>query len=165
MIKTTADLPGVTQRLKKNAAQAAYRARKKANADKPAAPKTKAAVPARARKAKVETLAQHRPGRKVKGEATASAPKPARKARAPKAATAKAGESRKDLVLRLLTRASGASVAEIMEATGWQPHTTRAFISATLGKKLGHKIESEKVDGRGRVYRIATEAEAESEAA
>lgn len=119
---------------------------KTARAGKGAAKKT--AAPARAKKAK--------PG--------AVASKPARKARAPKPATAKAGESRKDLVLRLLTRAAGASVAEIMEATGWQPHTTRAFISATLGKKLGHTIVSEKVEGRGRVYRVAA-TEAESEAA
>jgi hypothetical protein len=117
------------RRLKKNAAQAAYRARRKAESE--------------ASRAEVA---------KVKAER--KAPKAA-KASKVKTATAKAGGSRTDLVLRLLTRAKGASVAEIMEPTGWLPHTTRAFISATLGKKLGHKIESEKDEKRGRVYRVA----------
>jgi hypothetical protein len=139
---TSTQLPGVERRLKKNAAQAAYRARRKAEIE--------------ASRAEVAKVKAERKAPKATTAAKASKPKPK------KAAIAKAGESRTDLCLRLLMRAKGATVAEIMEPTGWLPHTTRAFISATLGKKLGHKIESEKVEGRGRVYRIA---EAESEVA
>lgn len=38
------------------------------------------------------------------------------------------------IVLKLLSRAKGATLAEIMEATAWQPHSTRAFLTG-LRKK------------------------------
>jgi len=44
-------------------------------------------------------------------------------------------------------------LAEIMKATGWQPHTVRGFIS-TLGSKGGEKIESSKNAAGGRTYKI-----------
>ncbi|HZZ24540.1 MAG TPA: DUF3489 domain-containing protein [Roseiarcus sp.] len=53
-------------------------------------------------------------------------------------------------------RKKGVTVAEMGEAFGWLPHTTRAWISATAGKKLANAIETEVVEGRGRVYRIAS---------
>jgi hypothetical protein len=56
-------------------------------------------------------------------------------------------------VLGLLSRPSGATVAGIMQCTGWQPHTVRGFLAAVVRKKLGLKLESEKSDGE-RVYRI-----------
>ncbi len=40
--------------------------------------------------------------------------------------------SKKEAVLGLLRRTAGASMAEIMTATGWQAHTVRGFISGTL---------------------------------
>jgi Protein of unknown function (DUF3489) len=40
-----------------------------------------------------------------------------------------------------------------MRATGWQPHTVRGFFAAVVRKKLGLRLESEKMDGE-RVYRI-----------
>ena len=42
-----------------------------------------------------------------------------------------------------------------VKATGWQPHSVRGAISGALKKKLGLAVTSEKVEGRGRVYRIA----------
>jgi Protein of unknown function (DUF3489) len=33
------------------------------------------------------------------------------------------------IVVKLLSRAKGATLAEIMEATSWQPHSTRAFLT------------------------------------
>jgi hypothetical protein len=56
-------------------------------------------------------------------------------------------------VLRLLRRPNGATVASIMESTGWQPHSVRGFFAGVV-RKLGLKLASEKGDG-GRVYRIA----------
>jgi hypothetical protein len=56
----------------------------------------------------------------------------------------------------MLKRPEGATIAEVVEALQWQAHTVRGAIAGALKKKLGLKIESEKVDAeRGRVYRIA----------
>ena len=51
-------------------------------------------------------------------------------------------------------RRGGATIDEIVAALEWQPHTARGAISGALKKKLGLTITSEKVDGRGRAYRI-----------
>ena len=56
-------------------------------------------------------------------------------------------------VIGLLSRPSGATIAGIMQSTGWQPHSVRGFLAAVVRKKLGLKLESEKADG-ARVYRI-----------
>jgi len=59
------------------------------------------------------------------------------------------------LLIDLLKRKRGASIEEIVEATGWQAHSVRGAISGALKKKLGLTVSSEKVDRRGRIYRIA----------
>jgi hypothetical protein len=56
-------------------------------------------------------------------------------------------------VLALISRKNGASLDEIMTATGWQKHTVRGFI-AILGKK-GTKIESFKSEAGARTYKAA----------
>ena len=70
-------------------------------------------------------------------------------AKEPKAA----GSSKTDQVLALISRKNGASLDEIMTATGWQKHTVRGFI-AILGKK-GTKIESFKSEAGARTYKAA----------
>jgi hypothetical protein len=62
--------------------------------------------------------------------------------------------SKKAIVLDLLKRAEGATLKEIMSATAWQAHSVRGFISGSLGKKMGLKIESEKRADGERVYRL-----------
>ena len=57
--------------------------------------------------------------------------------------------------MALLRRPEGASLDEIVAATGWQAHTVRGAIAGALMKKLGLIIMSEKVEGRGRVYKTA----------
>ena len=59
--------------------------------------------------------------------------------------------SKSALVLGLLQRTDGASIAELVSATGWLPHTTRAALTGL--KKKGYVVASEKVDGVRR-YRI-----------
>jgi hypothetical protein len=59
------------------------------------------------------------------------------------------------LLVDLLRRKEGATIAEVVKATGWQPHSVRGAISGALKKKLGLAVASDKVEGRGRVYRIA----------
>lgn len=68
-------------------------------------------------------------------------------------------------VVTLLRSEAGATLAEIIEATGWQAHSVRGAISGTLKKKLGLTVISDKVEGRGRVYRITDGQRADAEAA
>ena len=58
------------------------------------------------------------------------------------------------LLLDLLGRPEGATIAEIVAATGWQPHTVRGAFAGALKKRLGLMVTSEKLEGRGRVYRL-----------
>ncbi len=59
------------------------------------------------------------------------------------------------LLIDLLKRKNGATIDELVGATGWQAHSVRGAISGALKKKLGLAVLSEKVEGRGRTYRIA----------
>ena len=63
-------------------------------------------------------------------------------------------ESKGATILQMIGRAKGATLAEIMNATGWQAHSVRGFLS-TAGKKPGVRIESSKNDSGDRVYRTA----------
>lgn len=67
-------------------------------------------------------------------------------------------KSKQARLVALLRRRRGASLAELVEVTGWQAHSVRGAISGTLKKKLGLTITAEKVAGRGRVYRLAAAA-------
>ena len=55
-------------------------------------------------------------------------------------------------IIAMLQRPQGATVAEMVEATGWLAHTVRGSISGALKKKLGLPITAEKAVGRGTVY-------------
>jgi hypothetical protein len=57
-------------------------------------------------------------------------------------------------IIELLQRPEGASIAEIVAATGWQSHSARGLISGGLKKKLGLPVVSVKVEGRGTVYKL-----------
>jgi hypothetical protein len=77
------------------------------------------------------------------------------------------GNSKQALVIEMLKRPEGATIAQISEATGWQAHTVRGTFAGALKKKLGLTIVSEKIEGPAgtpgagqRLYRIAEEATA-----
>ena len=56
-------------------------------------------------------------------------------------------------VIEMLQSPDGALLEELMDATGWQAHSVRGFLSGTLKKKHSFTIVSEKHDGVRR-YRI-----------
>jgi len=62
--------------------------------------------------------------------------------------------SKQDMIIRLLTRAKGATLVELSEAVDWQEHSIRGFMSGTLKKKLGLNIVSGKSAKGIRRYRI-----------
>ena len=57
-------------------------------------------------------------------------------------------------IIALLQRPDGAAITEIVAATGWMAHSARGMISGTLKKKLGLPVTSEKIEGRGTVYKL-----------
>ena len=73
---------------------------------------------------------------------------------APKRGAAESGTNKKAEVIAMMKRAKGATLAEIIETTGWQKHTVRGFVSI-LGSKGGQKIESSKNAAGERSYHIA----------
>jgi hypothetical protein len=54
----------------------------------------------------------------------------------------------------MLRAPDGATVDEIASALEWRSHTVRGALAGALKKKLGLEVISEKVENRGRVYRL-----------
>lgn len=62
--------------------------------------------------------------------------------------------SKQAQLIAMLQRPDGATIAEMAEALEWQSHTVRGALAGALKKKLGLDVTSEKVEDRGRVYRL-----------
>jgi hypothetical protein len=117
-------------------------------ADSPTKPKANKKAKGSAKAAK---------GAPAKGKATKKAT-PAKSApKAKKGAKAESDSPREGSktaqVVAMLQRKSGATLAEIMEAMGWQRHTVRGFMAGAM-KKAGYTVESFKPEGGERTYRI-----------
>ena len=63
-----------------------------------------------------------------------------------------AAPSKVEKILKLLQRSTGATIAELAKATGWQEHSVRGFMSGTLKKKQGLEIKSSKEADKDRRY-------------
>ena len=75
----------------------------------------------------------------------------AKKAKSAKTTTV----SKQELVLALLRRQEGASISEICQATSWQPHSVRGFMSGALKKRLKIEVVSEKNEAGERRYYVS----------
>ncbi len=92
-----------------------------------------------------------KPKRSQKTQSRSPAKTAGRRSTAPKTTT----EPKRTKLARLietLDRSGGATIAELMKATGWQAHSVRGALAGALRKK-GHIICSEKIDGV-RHYRL-----------
>jgi cell division septation protein DedD len=97
-----------------------------------------------------------------KAKVRPSEAKPARKAthvhqsaKGPKAIDAEGRPGSKTAkIVGLLRRPKGATLSELMKATGWQAHSVRGFLSGTLGKRMGLAVTSTKGDDGERRYSL-----------
>jgi Protein of unknown function (DUF3489) len=126
------------------AAQGAHVASEKASSEK--GPTRKKAAPKGHTAAKGKT--------KPAAQKEAKPKKAAKPARTKETGTLRP-ESKGAKVLDLISRAKGASLAELMKATGWQAHSVRGFISGTLGTRMGLKVAFAKREDGERVYSLS----------
>ena len=86
--------------------------------------------------------------------AASSLPSPTSRASAaePKAGTKLA------ILIEALSRPGGATIDDLIVAPGWQAHSIRGAMSGALKKDRGLIVTSEKLDDRGRVYRLVGSA-------
>jgi hypothetical protein len=96
--------------------------------------------------------AKKRSPRPARIEATTATPSPQPMPKPNRTDKAEAG-SKQSRVIAMLQSPAGATIAAMMEATGWQPHSVRGFLAGVVRKRLKLNLASNKVDG-GRVYRI-----------
>ena len=97
-----------------------------------------------------DTAPEEEPGADMADEAEspptdAHLAKPARKPRE---------GTKQEALIAMLKRPEGSSIAEITAELGWLAHTARGAIAGALKKKLGLDVTSEKIEGRGRVYKL-----------
>jgi hypothetical protein len=102
-----------------------------------------------------------RPGRKGEREAKSAAAVAGSSHKAaavgktrPKAKPVAAAETKASVVLKKLKSPKGVTIKALIEATGWQAHSVRGFLSAVVKKKLGFTLVSEIGKDRVRRYRI-----------
>jgi hypothetical protein len=152
-------------------ASAALEEVKKADADESAAVAKKGDTVAPAKASSKKDASQKKNAPKAKQGAKKAAPKTKAAKKEAKAKPAKEAKpaakkeakdaavprefSKKAIILDLLRRKQGATMAEIMKATGWQAHSVRGFVSGTLMKKMDLPVESFKNATDERTYRIA----------
>jgi hypothetical protein len=73
---------------------------------------------------------------------------------APRASRSRGDATKHNRILGMLRLKGGATIAALVQATGWQPHSVRGFLAGVVKRKLGLGLTSEKTKSR-RVYRVA----------
>ena len=91
--------------------------------------------------------------RQVKATKSRSSKRPNSARAAPSALDKMRTGTKNAQVIAMLRDPTGTTIAAIMAATGWQPHSVRGFLAGVVRKKLGLNLISEPGES-GRVYRI-----------
>ena len=112
-----------------------------------------AAIQPIAKRAVASQSQEPKPAKPAKGAKPAKKAKPTKMAAGKKTGDKDERRNKKAEVIAMMKRAKGVTLAQIVEATGWQKHTIRGFVSL-LGSKGGEKIESSKSTAGERTYRI-----------
>jgi hypothetical protein len=94
------------------------------------------------------------PGQKKSGKKATTAQKRPKSQKSAKSGVGARDGSKAAKVLDLLRRTGGASLKELMKATGWQAHSVRGFLSGAVGKKMGLKLVSAKSEDGERRYLV-----------
>ena len=74
---------------------------------------------------------------------------------AKKAADVPRAGSKTNQIVDLLKRIDGVTLKELVKITGWRPNSVRGFLSGTIGKKMGTRLESFKNKTGDRSYRLS----------
>jgi Protein of unknown function (DUF3489) len=107
---------------------------------------------------KTATVAPKKKPRVGKPRAAAAllqAERPHKAASANKPARARDGGNKTDKILDLLKRPDGATLKELVKATGWKPNSVRGFLSGSIGKKMKTPVTSFKTSEGDRAYRLS----------
>lgn len=97
-----------------------------------------------------------KPQKAAKSQKATTKPTATKTPASAKSKTPSSSGTKIDSLIALLSRKTGGTIPEAMEATGWQVHSVRGAISGNLKKKQGLTVTSEIEGARGRVYRITT---------
>jgi Protein of unknown function (DUF3489) len=89
----------------------------------------------------------------AKKQSPTKAPSTAAAARPSQQTNEAATGSKQSRVIAMLQSPTGATIAAMMKATGWQPHSVRGFLAGVVRKRLGLKLASKTIAGT-RVYQI-----------
>ncbi len=66
--------------------------------------------------------------------------------------------TKSEIIVKLLRRRSGASIAELQKVTGWQAHSLRGFISGSVRKRMKLHVTAERRSGADLRYSIVEQA-------
>ena len=94
------------------------------------------------------------PPAKAKSAKKTTSKKSPRKAKPARPAEGSRKGSKTSKVLDLLKRPQGATLKDLMKATGWKPHSVRGFLSGSVGKKMGLSVASVKDENGERRYSV-----------
>ncbi len=105
-------------------------------------------------------LAKKRPTKKTAPAGTTVGPSKSDEPNLSVTKKQKVTETKASAVLKKLRSAKGVTIVMLMEATGWQAHSVRGFLSAVVKKKLGLNLVSEAGKDGVRRYRIHEDGKA-----